>query len=98
MLQLILVFPPVLHALTAANFDIDHAEEIFSPVSIVEYWSGAVRVATPYGDFFAGFIHESGRRLSDPVINLMFSIPMHLGEPRVASLWQGPDRFESRFV
>ena len=95
MLQLILVFPPVLHALTAANFDIDHAEEIFSPVSIVEYWSGAVRVATPYGDFFAGFIHESGRRLSDPVINLM-SIPMHLG--RAASLWQGPDRFESRFV
>jgi len=46
--------------LTAANFNIDHEEKkIFSPVGIIKYWSGAIHVATPYGDIFTSFLCET---------------------------------------
>ena len=68
--KLVLAFPPVLHALQAANFDIDHEEKkIFSTVGIIKYWSGAVRVATPYGDIFAGFLHETFLGIIEKFIN-----------------------------
>ena len=53
--KLVLAFPPVMHALNAANLDLDQKETtLFSPVGIIKYWSGAVKVATPYGDLFSG--------------------------------------------
>jgi hypothetical protein len=66
----VLAFPPVLHALQAANLDIDHTEKkIFTPVGIIKYWSGAVEVATPYGDIFAGFLHKSFLGIVDKIID-----------------------------
>jgi len=68
--KLVLAFPPVMHALQAANFDIDEEEKVvFSPVGIIKYWSGAVRVATPYGDIFAGFLHKTFLSIIDKFIN-----------------------------
>src|SRR5882762_6657916 len=68
--RLVLAFPPVLHALQAANLDIDHTEKkIFTPVGIIKYWSGAVEVATPYGDIFAGFLHKSFLGIVDKIID-----------------------------
>jgi hypothetical protein len=58
-----------MHALEAANLDIDHDEtKVFSPVGIIKYWSGAVRVATPYGDIFAGFLHETFFGMIDKIL------------------------------
>jgi hypothetical protein len=58
--KLVLAFPPVMHALQAANLDISDDEmTVFSPVGITKYWSGAVRVATPNGIAFAGFLRET---------------------------------------
>jgi len=68
--KLVLAFPPVMHALQAANLDIDHDETIvFSPVGIIKYWSGAVSVATPYGDIFAGFLHKTFLSIIDKFID-----------------------------
>jgi len=68
--KLVLAFPPVLHALAAANFDIDDDEKkIFAPVGIINYWSGAIRVATPYGDIFSGFLHETFLGIIDKIID-----------------------------
>jgi hypothetical protein len=58
--KLVLAFPPVMHALQAANLNLTHDEvTVFSPVGITKYWSGAVRVATPDGFTFAGFLRET---------------------------------------
>jgi hypothetical protein len=49
-----------MHALQAANLDISSDERtVFSPVGITKYWSGAIRVATPDGIAFAGFLRET---------------------------------------
>jgi hypothetical protein len=49
-----------MHALQAANLDISSDEEtVFMPVGITQYWSGAVRVATPDGIAFVGFLRET---------------------------------------
>jgi hypothetical protein len=49
-----------MHALQAANLDISPAEKtVFGPVGIIKYWSGAVKVATPFADIFAGFLQET---------------------------------------
>lgn len=58
--KLVLAFPPVMHALQAANLDLDQRETaIFSPVGIIRYLSGAVRVDLPYGDVLSGFINQN---------------------------------------
>ncbi|KAJ7481311.1 hypothetical protein B0H11DRAFT_2419393 [Mycena galericulata] len=58
--KLVLAFPPVLSALHAANLDLTPSEEnIFSPVGIIKYWSGAVRVAIPSGILFGGFLRAT---------------------------------------
>ncbi|TPX64987.1 hypothetical protein SpCBS45565_g05485 [Spizellomyces sp. 'palustris'] len=58
--KLVLAFPPVIHALQAANLDISPQEQTtFSPVGITKYWSGAVTVNTPNGDNFAGFLRPT---------------------------------------
>ena len=58
--KLVLAFPPVVHALNAANLDLDQEETtIFSSVGIIKYWSGAVRVNTPYGGSFLGFLNKN---------------------------------------
>jgi len=68
--KLVLAFPPVMTALQAANFDIDEEEEtIFSTVGIIKYWSGAVSVATPFGDIFAGFLHKTFLGIVDKFID-----------------------------
>lgn len=68
--KLVLAFPPVMHALEAANLDIDHDEKtIFDPVGIIQYWSGAVSVATPFGDIFAGFLHKTFLSIVDRFID-----------------------------
>ena len=49
-----------MNALKAANLDVDQREAtIFSPVRIIKYWSGAVRVNTPFGDAFSGFLNQN---------------------------------------
>lgn len=71
--KIVLAFPPVMHALQAANLDISANEKtVFSPVAITKYWSGAVRVAIPYGFAFAGFLRETflgliGRLLGEDI-------------------------------
>lgn len=58
--KLILAFPPVMHALQAANLDISADETIvFSPVGITEYWSGAVSVAAPGGFRYEAETYEA---------------------------------------
>ncbi|KND02622.1 uncharacterized protein SPPG_01711 [Spizellomyces punctatus DAOM BR117] len=58
--KLVLAFPPVMHALQAANLAISPEEqEAFSPVGVTKYWSGAVNVNTPNGDNFAGFLRPT---------------------------------------
>ncbi|KAJ7753032.1 FAD/NAD-P-binding domain-containing protein [Mycena olivaceomarginata] len=58
--KLVLAFPPVLSTLHAANLDLTPSEQtIFSPVGIIKYWSGAVRVATPNGLAFGGFLRAT---------------------------------------
>jgi hypothetical protein len=58
--KLVLAFPPVMHALIAANLDLDQDETtIFSPVGIIKYWSGAVHVNTPSGETFLGYLNEN---------------------------------------
>jgi len=58
--KLVLPFPPVMHALQAANLDIsDDENTVFGPVGINKYWSGAVSVTTPFADVFAGFLQET---------------------------------------
>jgi hypothetical protein len=90
--KLFLAFPPVMHALQAANLDIDDDEKtVFSPVGIIKYWSGAVSVATPYGDIFAGFLHKTFLSIVDKFIdglggNISFGeyipwLPKAAGEP-----------------
>jgi len=67
--KLVLAFPPVMHALQAVNLDIDQEEmTVFSPVGIIKYWSGAVQVATPFGDTFAGFLHETFFGIIDKIL------------------------------
>ena len=67
--KLVLAFPPVIHALNAANLDLDQKEAaIFSPVGIIKYWSGAVRVDTPYGDAFSGFLNKNFLEIVSMVI------------------------------
>ena len=58
--KLVLAFPPVIHALNAANLDLDQTETaIFSPVGIIKYWSSTTHVNTPYGDMFLGFLNKN---------------------------------------
>lgn len=68
--KLVLAFPPVMHALQAANLDISSDEQtVFEPVGIINYWSGAVRVATPFQDVMAGFLQETFLALIDKFLN-----------------------------
>lgn len=85
-----LAFPPVIHALQAANLDITKNEtSIFSPVGIIKYWSGAVRVATPDGIPFAGFLRQTFIGLIDqllkhdlvPFADFIPWLPEAAGEP-----------------
>lgn len=49
-----------MHALKAANLDIsDREKTVFGPVGFSKYWSGAVRVATPFPDGFGGFLKQT---------------------------------------
>lgn len=67
--KLVLAFPPVMHALNAANLDLDLKETTtFSPVGVIKYWSGAVRVNTPYGDSFTGFLNDNFLGIVNKVI------------------------------
>lgn len=90
--KLVLAFPPVMHALNAANLDLDEMEtSIFSPVGIIKYWSGAVRVNIPYGDIFFGCLHKKFLGIISKVIeglggNTAFGeyipwLPKATGEP-----------------
>ena len=57
--KLVLAFPPVMDALKAANLDLDQKEtKVFSPVGVIKYWSGAVKVTIPYGDIFFGCLSQ----------------------------------------
>ena len=57
--KLVLAFPPVMHALNAANLNLDQKETtVFSPVGIIKYWSGAVHANIPYGDIFFGCLPQ----------------------------------------
>jgi hypothetical protein len=68
--KLVLAFPPVMHALQAANLDISADENtVFGPVGIIKYWSGAVSVATPFADIFAGFLQETFFAIIDKFLN-----------------------------
>jgi hypothetical protein len=79
--KLVLAFPPVMHALQAANLDINDDEKtIFSPVGIIKYWSGAVRVATPYGDVFAGFLRGTILGVIDKFIGYLGLGHLSFGE------------------
>jgi hypothetical protein len=52
--DLILAFPPTIEALNAAKLKISPAEkEVFGPVGLISYFSGAARIKTPYGIFEA---------------------------------------------
>lgn len=87
--QLVLAFPPIISALEAANLDITTNEAfVFSPVGIIQYWSGAVRVVTP--DFpFAGFLRDTLLSSIEKVLGLNFApffeylpgLPEAAGEP-----------------
>lgn len=49
-----------MHALRAANLDVSPRElAVFKPVGTIKYWSGAVKVVTPFSDIFAGFLSET---------------------------------------
>jgi hypothetical protein len=75
--KLILAFPPVMHALEAANLDISADERtVFSPVGITKYWSGAVRVATPDGIALTGFLRETFIGLISQVLGKNFIPPL----------------------
>ncbi|KAJ7491805.1 FAD/NAD-P-binding domain-containing protein [Mycena galericulata] len=88
--KLVLAFPPVLSALHAANLDLTQSEEIiFSPVGIIKYWSGAVRVATPNGLAFGGFLRATLLALVEKFLGTHFLsflefvpwLPEAAGEP-----------------
>jgi hypothetical protein len=79
-----------MHALEAANLDISADERaVFSPVGIIKYWSGAVRVATPDGMAFTGFLRETFIGLISQVLGKHFIplldfipwLPKAAGEP-----------------
>ncbi|KAJ7505772.1 FAD/NAD-P-binding domain-containing protein [Mycena galericulata] len=88
--KLVLAFPPVLSALHAANLDLTLSEQtVFSPVGIIKYWSGAVRVATPNGLAFAGFLRATFLALVEkflkthflPFLDFVPWLPEAAGEP-----------------
>jgi hypothetical protein len=90
--KLVLAFPPVIHALQASTLDISHDENtVFGPVGITKYWSGAVKVATPFPDIFAGFLQSffaiidkflSGLGLGDITLaELIPGLPTAAGQP-----------------
>ncbi|KAJ7458092.1 hypothetical protein FB451DRAFT_1182847 [Mycena latifolia] len=88
--KLVLAFPPVLSALHAANLDLTPSEQtIFSPVGIIKYWSGAVRVATPNGLAFGGFLRATLLALVEkffgthflPFLEFIPWLPEAAGEP-----------------
>ncbi|KAJ7681404.1 FAD/NAD-P-binding domain-containing protein [Mycena rosella] len=88
--KLVLAFPPVLSALHAANLDLTPSEKtIFSPVGIIKYWSGAVRVATPNGLAFGGFLRATLLALVEKFLGTHFLsflefvpwLPEAAGEP-----------------
>ncbi|PSR74075.1 hypothetical protein PHLCEN_2v10147 [Hermanssonia centrifuga] len=63
--KVILAFPPVSHALEAANLQLSAEEqEVFSPVEITKYWSGAIQVATPNGYAYSAVAFEPAGQLS----------------------------------
>ena len=68
--KLVLAFPPVMHALEAANLDIsDREKAVFEPVGISKYWSGTVRVATLFPDVFGGFLKQTFFPVVDKLLN-----------------------------
>lgn len=70
-----------MHALQAANLDISEDEKtIFSPVGIIKYWSGAVRVATPFVDIFAAFLRGTILGVVDKFISHLGFGPLSFGE------------------
>ena len=69
--KLVLAFPPVMHALNAANLDLDQKETaVFSPVGIIKYWSGAVQVTIPFADIFFGCFTQNFLEVFGKVIRL----------------------------
>jgi len=73
--KLVLAFPPVMHALNAANLDLDQKETtVFSPVGIIKYWSGAVQVTIPYGDIFFGCLTQDFLGVVGKVIQGMIDV------------------------
>ncbi len=63
--KVVLAFPPVSHALEAANLQLSAEEqEVFSPVEITKYWSGAIQVATPNGYAYSAVAFEPAGQLS----------------------------------
>ncbi|KAJ7917281.1 FAD/NAD-P-binding domain-containing protein [Mycena leptocephala] len=88
--KLVLAFPPVISALHAANLDLTPSEQtIFSPVGIIKYWSGAVRVVTPNGLAFGGFLRATLLALVEKLLGTHFLsfleyvpwLPEAAGEP-----------------
>jgi hypothetical protein len=73
--KLILASPCIIPTQNSGNFNIDHEEKkIFSVICIIIYWSGAVGVATPYGDIFASFIHKTFIGITNKFINSPYSL------------------------
>lgn len=79
-----------MHALEAANLDISNNEKaVFSPVGIIKYWSGAVRVATPDGIDFASYLRETALGVIEKIFGTKFLsiaefipwLPKAAGEP-----------------
>jgi hypothetical protein len=59
-----------MHALEAAKLDISEMEKkVFSPVGTIKYWSGAIRVVTPYGFNPAAFLRRTFLRVIDGIIS-----------------------------
>ena len=68
----ILAFPPTMTALQAANLDISEDErEVFGPVGINSFYSGAVRMSTPHAMTFGAASAHPGLppdATGDPVV------------------------------
>ncbi|KAJ7670417.1 hypothetical protein B0H17DRAFT_1246014, partial [Mycena rosella] len=80
----------VLSALHAANLDLTPSEQtIFSPVGIIKYWSGAVRVSHPDGLALGGFLRPTLLALVEKFLGTHFLsflefvpwLPEAAGEP-----------------
>ena len=75
--KLVLAFPPVMHALNAANLELDQKETtVFSPVGIIKYWSGAVQVTIPDGNTFLGCLTQQFLKVFSGVISAYHTIDM----------------------